>query len=301
MEHSERIAAVIVTFNNPGMLNDLLEDLQRQSLKPGRIIVVDNSTRSAAESVPGETQGVTYVKMAANEGSAGGFHEGLRLARTGADYILTLDDDVRMPADALEKLFRGLGDLAGNDGRVGAVRAVGPNHPDAVPTRIPCFAWRGTLMKAEAVLSAGLPRKDYFLYADDTEYALRMVAAGWRFFWIPGSQIVERRKEDKQRLRILGREVFVYADAYRFYYAVRNSIHAFRMHRCRSELRKTLVYAAKMAFLLAFVRTGENGGRAKAILRGVSDGFRSKLGKRSDYHHAETAPGAEWRQAEACR
>ena len=114
-----------------------------------------------------------------------------------------------------------------------------------------------------------MPRKDYFLYADDTEYALRMAAAGWRFFWIPGSQIVERRKEDKQRLRILGREVFVYAEAYRFYYAVRNSIHAFRTHRRHGELRQTLAYAAKMALLLSFVRTGENGGRAKAILHGV--------------------------------
>jgi rhamnopyranosyl-N-acetylglucosaminyl-diphospho-decaprenol beta-1,3/1,4-galactofuranosyltransferase len=301
MKHSERIAAVIVTFNNPGMLNDLLEDLQRQSLKPGRIIVVDNSTHRAAKSIPGETQGITRVKMATNEGSAGGFHEGLRLALEEADYILTLDDDVRMPADALEKLFRGLGDLAGHDGRVGAVRAVGPNHPDAVPTPIPCFAWRGTLMKAEAVRSAGLPRKDYFLYADDTEYALRMAACGWRFFWIPGSVIEERRKNDKQRLRILDREVCVYADAYRFYYAVRNSIHAFRSHRCHNELRQILAYAAKMALLLSFIHKGEKGGRAKAILHGVSDGFRSKLGKRSAYHLAETVPGTEWPKAEACR
>jgi len=301
MEHSERIAAVIVTFNNPGMLEDLLEDLQRQSLKPGRIIVVDNSTRCEAQSIPGEARGITLVKMATNEGSAGGFHEGLRLAREGADYILTLDDDVRMPDDALEKLFRGLGDLAEHDGRVGAVRAVGPNHPEAFPTRIPCFAWRGTLMKTAAVKQAGLPLKDYFLYADDTEYALRMAAADWRFYWIPGSQIVERRKEDKQRLRILGRDVFFYAEAYRFYYAVRNSIHAYRTHRCQTELRQTLAYAAKMALLLSFVQAGENGGRAKAILHGVNDGFRSKLGKRVDYHPAETAPGAGWRQSEACR
>jgi rhamnopyranosyl-N-acetylglucosaminyl-diphospho-decaprenol beta-1,3/1,4-galactofuranosyltransferase len=301
MKHEERITAVIVTFNNPGMLGDLLEDLQRQSLRPGRIIVVDNSTRCAAPSIPGDVQGITLVKMATNEGSAGGFHEGLRLALEGADYILTLDDDVRMPADALEKLFRGLGDLAGHDDRVGAVRAVGPNHPDASPTRIPCFAWRGTLMKAKAVRQAGLPLKDYFLYADDTEYALRMAAAGWRFFWIPGSQIVERRKEDKQRLCILGRDVFVYAEAYRFYYAVRNSIHAFVTHRRYGELRQTLAYAGKMALLLSFVRTGENGGRARAILHGVRDGFRSKLGKRVDYHAAETAPGAGWRRSEARR
>jgi rhamnopyranosyl-N-acetylglucosaminyl-diphospho-decaprenol beta-1,3/1,4-galactofuranosyltransferase len=241
------------------------------------------------------------VKMASHEGSAGGFHEGLRLAREGADYILTLDDDVRLPAVALEKLFRGLGDLARRDERVGAVRAVGPNHPDVVPTPIPCFAWRGTLMKAEAVRSAGLPRKDYFLYADDTEYALRMASSGYRFFWSPASQIVERRKDDKQRLRILGREVCVYADSYRFYYAVRNSIHAFRMHRCHGELRKTLAYAAKMALLLSFVHTGENGGRARAILHGISDGFRSKLGKRSAYHLAETAPGTESTKEVACR
>ena len=301
MKHNAKIVAVIVTFNNARMLGDLLEDLQRQSLKPGRIIVVDNSTRGEAHSIPRTANGITHVKMAANEGSAGGFHEGLRLALEGADYILTLDDDVQMPADALEKLFAGFGDLEKCPGRVGAVRAVGPNHPDAVPTRMPCFAWRGTLMKAEAVRSAGLPRKDYFLYADDTEYALRMASAGWRFFWIPGSLIMERRKEDKQRLRILGREVIFYAEAYRFYYAVRNSIHAFVTHRHYGELRQTLAYAAKMALLLSFVSTGENGDRAKAIRDGVSDGFRSRLGKRARYLPMETEPEVPWRQAEATR
>ena len=35
MKHNAKIVAVIVTFNNARMLGDLLEDLQRQSLKPG--------------------------------------------------------------------------------------------------------------------------------------------------------------------------------------------------------------------------------------------------------------------------
>jgi len=298
MHPSETITAVVVTFNNPGMLRDLLEDLRRQSLEPSRIIVVDNSTRPGASPAPGTLRGVETLKLAANEGSAGGFHEGLRLALDGADAILTLDDDVRMPPDALEALYRGLRDLEGRKGRVGAVRAVGPNHPDTAPTPIACFAWRGTLMRAEAVRQAGLPRKDYFLYADDAEYALRMAACGWRFFWVPGSLIVEKRKDDKQTLRVFGREVSCYAEAYRFYYAVRNSVHAFRTHGQGDELRKTLAYAAKMTLLLPFVRTGE-GGRAKAILRGVHDGFRSRLGKRLSYQPAETAHGAMWRPSEA--
>ena len=295
-----KITAVIVTFNNPGMLRDLLEDLQRQSLRPHRVIVVDNSPRLAADAACLPVPGIETVQMAANEGSAGGFHEGLRLALGGADAILTLDDDVRMPADAVESLCRGLRDLEDREGCVGAVRAVGPNHPDAESTPIACFAWRGTLMRTEAVRQAGLPRRDYFLYADDAEYALRMAARGWRFFWVPASLIVERRKDDKQHLRVFGRDVTCYAEAYRFYYAVRNSVHAFRTHGRRDELRKTLAYAAKMALLLPFVRTGE-GGRAKAILRGVLDGFRSRLGKRAEYHPAETPAETVLRPSEAWR
>ncbi len=300
MDPHETITAVIVTFNNPGMLRDLLEDLRRQSLEPYRIIVVDNSTRCGSNPLPGALRGIDYLKMARNEGSAGGFHEGLRLALDGADAILTLDDDVRMPPDALESLYRGLRDLEGREDRVGAVRAVGPNHPDAAPTPIACFAWRGTLMRAEAVRQAGLPRKDYFLYADDAEYALRMAACGWRFFWVPGSRIVETRKEDKQTLRVFGRRVTCYAEAYRFYYAVRNSIHAYRTHGCRDELRHTLAYAAKMALVLPFVRAGE-GGRARAIFQGVCDGFRSKLGKRAEYYPAETPAETLLRPSEAWR
>lgn len=296
-----KITAVIVTFNNPAMLRDLLGDLERQSLGPDRIIVVDNSTRPWADRFAATAPGIETVRMAVNEGSAGGFHEGLRRAlEGGGDAVLTLDDDVRMPDDALESLYRGLRDLEEREGFVGAVRAVGPNHPDPVPTPIACFAWRGTLMRAEAVRQAGLPRKDYFLYADDAEYALRMAAFGWRFFWVPASLVVERRKDDKQQLRVFGRNVTCYAEAYRFYYAVRNSIHAYRMHGRRAELRRTLAYAAKMSLLLPFVPAGESG-RAKAILRGVHDGLRSRLGKRAEYHPAETPADAVLRPSEAWR
>ena len=286
------ITAVIVTFNNPAMLRDLLRDLQGQSLVPERIIVVDNSTRPWADRLAATLPGLETVRMAANEGSAGGFHAGLQRALEGrGDAILTLDDDVRMPVDALETLCRGLRDLEASEGCVGAVRAVGPDHPDAGPTPIACFAWRGTLMRAEAVRQAGLPRTEYFLYADDAEYSLRMAARGWRFFWVPGSLIVEARKDDKQRIRVFGREVSCYAEAYRFYYAVRNSVHAYRLHGRRAELRRTLAYAAKMALLLSFVR-GSESGRVQAILRGLHDGFRSRLGKRAEYQPAATLAGS---------
>ena len=111
------ITAVIVTFNNPAMLRDLLRDLQGQSLVPERIIVVDNSTRPWADRLAATLPGLETVRMAANEGSAGGFHAGLQRALEGrGDAILTLDDDVRMPVDALETLCRGLRGLEESEG-----------------------------------------------------------------------------------------------------------------------------------------------------------------------------------------
>ncbi len=287
-----RVAAVIVTYRNPAMLGRLLGDLCVQTLHLRDIIVVDTSIEDdTAESIRAGFPQIHYRKMPENGGSASGFCEGIRIAVTKADYVLTLDDDVRMLPDAVAMLFAGMKGRLEQGVRVGAVRAVGPSHPAWMPEELRDFAWRGTLLSRIAVEMTGLPLRDYFLYADDLEYSIRMASAGFRFFWVPASVIQEMRKEDRSEHRMLGRRFCLYRDDFRIYYALRNQIHAYRVHRRYADLFRTVRYAGKLMVFLALDKRRGSRRSVEAVWRGMADGFRSRLGKNPCYLPDGDVPG----------
>jgi GT2 family glycosyltransferase len=282
-ERQPKLAAVIVTYNNPGMLEDVLKDLGRQTMRLHEIRVMDNSDSSATQMmVRHKFPTITYVKMPENVGTAGGFHEGIRSALRDCEFVLTLDDDVRMRADSVEKLYHGYVDLQENNRRLGAVRAVGAGGGKA-PRRLDDFAWRGTLINAAAIRRVGLPLPEYFMYADDVEFSMRLAEQGYAAFDIPGSKILEQRNWDKLSKRVLGRKVTCYAEDFRFYYALRNSIHAYRKHKRHRALIRTLAYAIKMLMFFGLFHRAGGWDKLRAIAQGVLDGMRSRLGKNSRY------------------
>jgi rhamnopyranosyl-N-acetylglucosaminyl-diphospho-decaprenol beta-1,3/1,4-galactofuranosyltransferase len=278
-----RIGAVIVTYNNGRMLADLLADLEEQTMGCCSIVVADNSIDASTEHlVRLRYPGVTYIRMPGNSGSAGGFRAGLRELSGRCDFILTLDDDIRLPRQTVEALLRGIEELERRFGAVGAVRAVGPRHPHPEPTEIDAFAWRGTLIRVQSIEKAGLPDENYFLYADDTEYALRIRLHGFRFYWVPQAVTIERRPEAKDAARLFGRPVVFYREAFRFYYAMRNSIHVCRKYRRYRDLLRNLEYGVKMILFLSLRHDGDLR-RPGAILRGMRDGFFSRLGRNETF------------------
>ena len=283
-KHPSKITAVIVTYQNPAMLGDLLGDLLGQSLNLHEVIVIDNSVDGrTADLIGNGFPGILYRRMPENRGSAGGFYEGIRMASGEADYVLTLDDDVRMPSDAVANLLSGMKQREIQGANVGAVRATGACHPCGMPEELRDFAWRGTLLSRSAIEVTGLPVRDYFLYADDLEYSVRMAAAGFRFFWVPSSVIEEMRKEDRIAHRILGKRFFLYRDDFRIYYALRNQIHAYRVHRRFEDLVRTVCYGGKLVVFMALDKRRGCRRSIEAVWRGMADGFRSRLGKNPRY------------------
>ena len=77
----KKIAAVVVTYNNTKMLNDLLMDLHNQTRPLDEFIVIDNSIRDTTKDmITDKFPDITYIRLTGNQGSAGGFHEGLKSA-----------------------------------------------------------------------------------------------------------------------------------------------------------------------------------------------------------------------------
>ncbi|MFA6434224.1 MAG: glycosyltransferase [Elusimicrobiales bacterium] len=275
-----RIAAVIVTYNNSGMLEALLRALEAQSRRPDLSIVVDNAGDAGTSSVAARFPGVVYVRLPRNTGSAGGYAEGLRLAlERGCGLIWTLDDDVSPEPDALAWA---VGTLKGfpEEERVCAVRAVGAGHPVPYPTRLPVIPWRGTLLTAEAVGRAGPPERNFFLYGEDLEYSLRLTRLGYRFYWAPASRCIESRMDGKTELRFFGLRARVYSDPSRLYYAFRNEIYIYLLYRRPADILRVLAYALKLSAAFVLLRPAASVEKIMAISGGIRDGFSGRLGER---------------------
>ena len=186
----KRIDIVIVTFNNAGMLRNLLLDCAAQIRKPDSIVVVDNaSTDGTPRMMAEEFAYVNYIRMEENTGSAGGYCKGIRSVMAAADGIWTLDDDVRLQPDSLANLEEGYESLSKSI-RLGAVRSINDNYPhgSTLPTELEIAPWRGSLWVGDVVRLIGPPRSDYFLYGEDLEYSLRMRKLGYCCYWVPASR-----------------------------------------------------------------------------------------------------------------
>lgn len=279
----QRIGAVIVTYNNASMLKLLLEDLERQTRKPDEIIVIDNASTDNTQSIVKEQSHVCYVRLRENLGSAGGYHEGLKIACKRNNLVWTLDDDMIVKEDALELLERWW-EILEKDYRLGALRSwVGQAPKTIKPIKIDSFAWRGTFLKKEVITHIGLPLKEYFLYADDDEYAHRIKKKGYSMFFIPQSNIRERRTQDKIRFNSRGKKIVLYREEFRFYYAFRNQIDMYLRYKEFYNLFKTFCYAVKVIFLFIFIKRLSSIDLIKSVFDGVCDGLRSNLGKNRKY------------------
>lgn len=278
----KNVSAVIVTFNNAEMLQDLLEDLSTQTRPLDQIVVVDNFSSDKTEiAVKENFPNVIYKRLSENMGSAGGYYEGMKIAAENSDYIWTLDDDVRMESNSLENLLIGLDSLE-NSHKIGAVRSVGQKHPYDVPTELAMIAWRGTLIKTDAVKSIGLPGREYFLYGEDLEYALRLKKYGYSFFWIPSSRCVERRQGKTDDI-MFGRAVKIYPTTFRLYYAFRNEIYIYILYRKIYSLIKTFIYALKVIVYLLISEKIRGLKKIKAIFNGIIHGIQGRLGRDDNY------------------
>jgi rhamnopyranosyl-N-acetylglucosaminyl-diphospho-decaprenol beta-1,3/1,4-galactofuranosyltransferase len=249
-----RIAAVVVTYNRRALLEGCLDALLRQHRPLDEILVIDNaSTDDTAEMLAKKYNGkITHVRLEENVGGAGGFYEGIRLAyEKGHDWIWVMDDDVEPMADALRVLAES---SAFSDPSVGflaslvldsnlnaqtssyrrfnrlmaACPAVDESSLEQSLVPIEAAGFLGGMIRRKAIDTVGLPLKDLFIYWDDTEFIHR-ISKRFKVFLVPASKVVHKyvwvpppRRKILGLLRIPAGVPI--AQAWRFYYNLRNSI-----------------------------------------------------------------------------
>ncbi len=279
------MVAIVVTYNRKALLDECLQALAAQERQPDKVIVVDNaSADGTADFVRAEHPWAELLELPSNQGSAGGFHEGLKAAHIdGADWTWLMDDDTIARPNALAVLLAAPAQLGGGlaPPKLLASKVIWTNgelhpmnHPAFVrdnPERFVLGAEHGLLplrantfvsllVHRSAVDEHGLPHKHFFIWSDDMEYTSRITREGAGYF-VPGSVVLHKTNNA---------HTAVTDTSGRFYFHVRNSLYMLRGHTWAPGEKLSLIW-----FLL-FTTNGylRNNGFSRESLTIVARGLR---------------------------
>lgn len=204
-----RVAAVVLHYDEPECAASCVRTLHEQSLRPHRVVVVDNASSAERRATLRElVRDAEVIELPANRGYAAGMNAGVSTVARDAEYVLLCTHDAQLGADAVRAMVDtmaadpGLGvvgpllaqaDLpdrvwsAGGtlrtitgrpqhkrgSGSVAAERRRGP--------RACCWLDGAVLLTTPGVLASVGPFDEaFFLYCEEVDWQLRCAAAGYR-------------------------------------------------------------------------------------------------------------------------
>lgn len=272
------ISAIVVSYNRRAALLRTLSHLRGHPLI-GEIIVVDNASHDgSSDAARGALEGFQRASVV-----DAGRNSGVEAFNTGASLatlplLLVLDDDA-YPAPAALGAAR---DALVKDRALGAI-ALAPHHPEHLGAEWPharadaaSFPMMGcgNLVRAEAWRRAGGYLGAYFLYRNDTDLALTLLALGYgvRFdpAWVVWHDSPCAAAKSDRWLRL----------------ATRNWVWMARRHGRGAWKWLGIALGAARAFMHA----GVDNSRAELVMDGL------RAGLREDAPRASAEPdGSHWR------
>lgn len=296
------IAAVIVTYFPDGNLPLLISDLRSQV---GLIVVIDNGSDDNAYIQELESlnqQNIKLVPLGENLGIAKALNLGAAIAEEqGFQYLLTLDQDSRLPNNYIEQMLRLLEILESENPRIGFVA---PNfldinsHTEARFSIISrwwvrtctCNEHSGHMLTHFAITSGtiypigvfkeiGGFREDYFIDHVDSEFCLRLATKGYGMF-VNCDVRLQHAIGYRQVHKFMGLTIKPNNHrALRRYYIARNGLYTALQYFSFSPAYLWLTFLRLVHETLSIVLFEENkGGKLRMLANGMRDGIRGKLG-----------------------
>jgi hypothetical protein len=183
-----KVSAGILTFNRKDAVLKAIQSVYDQDWPELEIVVVDSaSTDGTADAIRARYPDVTLVRLPRNLGCPGGRNH--IYANCTGDYIVNVDDDGFLGAGAIRHVVAAFE----ADPQVGvvALRLSYTDDPQggrviaAQPQEAGLF-WGGVSAFRRSMLAqTGLYPEDFFLFAEETYFALRVMDAGYKIVSCP--------------------------------------------------------------------------------------------------------------------
>lgn len=304
---------MVVTFNRRNLLVECLNGILAQTVPVDHILIVNNaSTDGTAEMLQQEFPQLEVLHLPDNIGGSGGFHEGFKWAyERGYDWIWATDDDGKPAPDCLKQLLDRRGDkppsvlvprlrdskdrdygfviLQGKPREVTASVVEG-RHP-RIDRRF-LFAFVGCLVPRQAIDAVGLPVRDFFIWFDDSEFALRLRKQGdVSVVCVPEALFFHDPGDNRREVKFLGIRSFRSdIPPWKTYYGARNTLYT--LLRARGVPSEILLFflVQLRQMLMDVMYEPDRWRRVRLRLKGFADGLFGKLGRR-------VAPGGAVRRA----
>lgn len=292
------IWAVVLNWNGWQDTLRCIESLRRQTPVPPRILLVDNgSTDDSLKHFEPLASAVDLLVLPENTGFAGGMNRGIEVALAGgATHVLIVNNDAEVEPKALSHLLEpleavpeaamavptifyreggGIWYAGGSLKRWAGVASHNhrPMSDEPQPVTFAtgcCMLWR-----AESVRAVGGFREDFFLYFEDVDLSERLRVTGQRILYVPTAKVWHAvgASAGSERDKMPAQD----------YYDTRNGL-VFILERLTGAVRLgALLYffAVRMPrkLLRIVLRARTPGASLKAVMRGVRDASRRRMGR----------------------
>lgn len=288
---TEKIAAVVVTFNRKVMLVDCIKALIAQSYSNYDILVIDNaSTDGTYEYIKDLlSDRVKYFNTGANLGGSGGFYYGMKLAyEAGYDWFWIMDDDVVPTKSALAELVKAAHAVPNTSFFASAVYSKDGQamnspeiskfstngyrfwygHLDKGMVRLAHATFVSLLINAKAVAKCGLPCRDYFIWGDDTEYTMRIIGK-FAPAYIVGTSKVFHMRAISSNLSI--RKETAPGRIKMYYNMVRNTLTNAKAYQSRKSVKRQIKNYYKDCIKILLKREPLAWLKVRTITRAIND------------------------------
>lgn len=252
----EKVIAVVVTYNRQVLLSECIAALRNQTRTIDKILVINNGSNDNTENWLKQQKDIEFSTQK-NIGSGGGFNKGIQLAyEKDYDWIWLMDDDGFPKEDALEKLLdddneklclRNCAVINKKDKNSFVWKTGNYTGIDEVKEqKIHNFAhpFNGTLLHKEIIKRVGLPKKELFIWGDETEYYHRIITQYKIPFYTKTNSIHYHPASAYSY-----KNDWDFNSNWKMYYYVRNRFHILKTKFSKSRFIALMVY---IGFLISF-------------------------------------------------
>jgi GT2 family glycosyltransferase len=293
------VAAVVLTHRRPRLATTVVRSLvDREGFSPEQVVVVVNGS-GGLEDAELEAR-VRMIRLGRNLGPAGGFAAGIEAAfdRSSTEWAYLCEDDVgliSLPCPRVADVVRRAELLETTGAKpVGAVVAFGRRFvgrgahtvnyvpSEASPYDLDCVdvaSWGATLLAREVFDAGILPDSEWFFGLEDFDFYCRVREGGYEVL-VDGvsarAVAVEQTSFGRAGAQESDRPTNE-DEVWRQYYHARNTIELARRHGRPSW------HLWHMAYSLRYLQSARGREERRAIVRGLWDGVRGRLGEDPRY------------------